>query len=443
MRKKTVCVMLIVLVAVSFDPCVSLGAQSVHLANQHRTGYIAENMEPPFRTGWVYSARQEPRPAWREPGWEPQRIPFDYAYPLSAGNGLVYFGSSADHAVHALDAKTGRERWRFFTDGPVRLAPAVSDGRIYFGSDGGRVYCLDGRTGEVEWSFRPDIPDERLIGNEQMMSRWTAKSGVLVDGDRVFATFGMWARDGVVVCCLDADTGSVIWRNDTSGTHYQTFPHFRGMGGVTPQGYLSLCEDTLVVPCGRAAPAFFDADTGEFIWHEAQGLYPGGAWSMTHGELAFAPVHTLHKPNPVSPPDGQRAGEAPIAGDACMLAMRAKAGEEVFHLRGVLRGVIADEGTMSLIGPKRLVSVRLEDVMDGIGKVTRISHCRGHFVEASKHSRWQRKTERIYTLVQAGDTLIAGGRGKIWCYDADTGQKIWQTEVEGDVRDLLVAPGTL
>ena len=43
-----------------------------------------------------------PRPAWHEPAWETQRIDQDYAFAVSAANGMVYFGSSADHAVHAV-----------------------------------------------------------------------------------------------------------------------------------------------------------------------------------------------------------------------------------------------------------------------------------------------------------------------------------------------------
>ena len=53
------------------------------------------------------------------------------------------------------------------------------------------------------------------------------------------------------------------------------------MGGVSPQGYLAMCGDVLVVPCGRATPAFFDAATGKLIYHESEGLFPGGAWTMT------------------------------------------------------------------------------------------------------------------------------------------------------------------
>ena len=45
--------------------------------------------------------------------------------------------------------KTGQPRWSFLTEGPVRLAPAVADGRVYAGCDDGGLYCLDAETGNL------------------------------------------------------------------------------------------------------------------------------------------------------------------------------------------------------------------------------------------------------------------------------------------------------
>ncbi len=293
MRRRVVRILAIGLIAAAppLDP--QDGTPGVPLGNAERTGFVPWELKPPYRLAWEYADRHKPRPAWREPAWEPQRIDFDYAYAVSAAGGNVYFASSADHALHALDLETGREKWAFFTGGPVRLAPEFHGGNVLFGSDDGRVYCLDGRTGRLVWRFRPSIPDERLIGNEQMISRWPARSGVLVEGGKAYTTFGMLSPEGVVVCCLDAATGSVVWQNDAEGIRYMARPHVVGMGGVSPQGYLALCGDVLVVTCGRAPPAFFDRRTGRLLWHEAEGDFTGGSWTMTAGGLAFSPCESL------------------------------------------------------------------------------------------------------------------------------------------------------
>ena len=412
-----------------------------HLCNVRRTGFTRADFEPPYRLAWTYRFAHKPRPAWREPAWEVQRIDVDYAYPIASDGRMVYVASSSDYGVHSLDLESGQPRWRFFTEGPVRLSPTVDRGKVYFSSDDGSVYCLDGATGSLLWRYRPDIPDQRLIGNEQMINRWPARSGMLVDGDRAYTTFGMWSSEGIVIACLDAQTGEVVWETDFSGTRYMTQPHYEAMGGVSPQGHLALCGDVLVVPCGRAAPAFFDAATGRFLYNEAEGLFPGGAWTMTFGELAFTPCEFLKKPNPVAP----EAGEAEICEEACLVALEARTGEEVFHLHGALRGVIDDEGHLSLIGRKKLVGIPLQAVLKAApdGYEAKRGSSEGHFVEVDDHKLWETPVERVYELIQAGSTLIAGGRGTLACYGADDGSPLWETKLDGDVRELLIAGRSL
>ena len=53
------------------------------------------------------------------------------------------------------------EKWKFYTEGPVRCAPACWRGRVYAGSDDGYLYCLDGQTGHVVWKFRGAPTDRR------------------------------------------------------------------------------------------------------------------------------------------------------------------------------------------------------------------------------------------------------------------------------------------
>ncbi len=415
--------------------------QANHLFGAKRTGYTDQELTLPLRQVWTHRPLHKPRQAWREPAWEVQRIDFDYAYPFSAGNGLVFVASSSDHAVCALDLKTGKEQWRFITEGPVRLAPHVEQGRLWFSSDDGVVYCLDSREGRLVWKYRPRIPDERLTGNEQMISRWPARSGVLVRDGRAYTTFGMWSPEGIVVSCLDADTGAVIWENDSSGTYYMTQPHFETMGGVSPQGYLALTGDVLVVPCGRATPAFFNAKTGGFLYHESEGLFPGGAWTMLHGNLTFTPCEYLKKPNPVQP----EAAESDISPEASLVAIDTRTREEVFHLHGALQGVVTPDGILNLIGRQKLVSVALKDVLAKApdSYSAKRGSSEGHFVEINPLRRWETRTGRVYELIQAGATLVAGERGKLSAYAAADGKKLWETTLTGDVRELLVVDGAL
>jgi outer membrane protein assembly factor BamB len=64
---------------------------------------------------------------------------------------MLFYGSSADCKIYALDAATGRLRWSLFTDGPVRFAPAVWHDRVFVISDDGHLYCLAASDGSLLW----------------------------------------------------------------------------------------------------------------------------------------------------------------------------------------------------------------------------------------------------------------------------------------------------
>ena len=70
------------------------------------------------------------------------------AVPL-VSNGTLYFGSSVDNCMHALDAQTGALKWKQRTHGPVKGGAVEVDGTIYFGDMAGYLWALDARTGRV------------------------------------------------------------------------------------------------------------------------------------------------------------------------------------------------------------------------------------------------------------------------------------------------------
>ena len=136
-----------------------------------------------------------------------ERMQMDNAFYTSAAYGMVFFGSSLDHKICALDAATGKEKWHFFTDGPVRYAPTISDGRIYAGSDDGYVYCLNAGNGKLIWRYRAGPGQEKLLGNGSMISFWPIRTNVLVDTGIVYFGAGVFPYEGIYICALDAQDG--------------------------------------------------------------------------------------------------------------------------------------------------------------------------------------------------------------------------------------------
>src|SRR6185436_212979 len=209
--------------------------------------------------------------------------------PVVAG-GLVFFGSSADGKVRALDAATGRERWAFFTEGPVRFAPASWKDRLFVVSDDGHLYCLQASDGRLLWKKRGGPADRWVLGNDRLISHWPARGGPVVADDTVYFAAGIWPSDGIYLYALDAGTGRVKWCNDQSGSIYMPQPHggANAESGVSAQGSLVVAGDFLLVPTGRAVPAAFQRSDGAFkYFHLQQNGSKGGASALSLGSLFF------------------------------------------------------------------------------------------------------------------------------------------------------------
>ena len=129
-------------------------------------------MRPPkLFLSWSYQPRHAPQPAWPRD----QRMSFDRAYHVVLAKGRLFFGSSADHKVYALDAATGEQEWTFFTEAPVRFAPTVWKDRVFVVSDDGFLYCLNAADGRLINRWRGGPKGDFVLGNGRFVSRWPAR----------------------------------------------------------------------------------------------------------------------------------------------------------------------------------------------------------------------------------------------------------------------------
>ena len=67
----------------------------------------------------------------------------------------VMFRGDAQHTGVYPDSKvpTGKIKWSFQTGNKIRSTPALCNGVVYFGSDDGHLYALDAQTGKLKWRF--------------------------------------------------------------------------------------------------------------------------------------------------------------------------------------------------------------------------------------------------------------------------------------------------
>ena len=61
-------------------------------------------------------------PAWDEPVNQ-DRMPYDRAYEPIVQGDLLFFGSNRSDRVTAVNVADGTEKWRYYSDGPVRFSP--------------------------------------------------------------------------------------------------------------------------------------------------------------------------------------------------------------------------------------------------------------------------------------------------------------------------------
>ncbi|MHC4677477.1 MAG: outer membrane protein assembly factor BamB family protein [Planctomycetota bacterium] len=248
-----------------------------------RSAITSQTVGPRLFLQWTYTPVHAPKPAWPMPSEELPRMHNDNAYHVVMADNCAVFGSCTTNKVTSIDVATGQIRWTFFTEGPVRFAPALYDGKVYVGSDDGYVYCIDGQDGSLEWQYRAGPSEEKIIGNGRMISLWPVRTGVLVDDGVVYFAAGVFPYEGLYICALRAGDGSVLWKNDTLGDR----AHELEFGGISPHGYLVASRQILYVPSGRSMPAAFDRKTGKFLYCASPGGNPCRPPSTARPESSF------------------------------------------------------------------------------------------------------------------------------------------------------------
>lgn len=211
-------------------------------------------------------------------------------------DGNLYIGHSDSDKLLALDAESGTELWSFYADAPIRLPLCGWQGRVYFTSDDGLLYCLDASSGQLEWKFDGIPGGRKVIGNRRLTSAWPARGGVVVRDEKLYFAASIWPFMGVFIYALDAETGAVAWVNDSAGSTYIKQPHSApSFAGIGPQGALVATDKELIVPGGRSVPAVLDRATGELKYFElnAGGKGTGGSFVAADDSVFF--VHTRGK----------------------------------------------------------------------------------------------------------------------------------------------------
>jgi outer membrane protein assembly factor BamB len=227
--------------------------------------------------------------------WKYKTAPVESS-PLLHGKRL--FVGAWDHAVHAINAKTGRRIWRFTADDQVNTSAAYWRRRIFIASDGGTLYSLSAKTGKLLWSAQsqsrfgrrefwyatPTVAYGRVyIGNtDGTMYVYGAKSGRLLWarplGTYIYGAAAVYRRKVFVgtydgkFYALDAATGDVRWQIDARGAVHGA-PTV--MDGLVYYAVCSSCGEQASRAVARGPDATYAvrAGNGTPVWRFPAGKY--------------------------------------------------------------------------------------------------------------------------------------------------------------------------
>jgi outer membrane protein assembly factor BamB len=414
-----------------------------YMHDNSRSGVTETQFDLPLEPAWTFKALRPPVPAW--PATARQDFyhdhfdlratdAYDWAFHVVAQADTIYFGSSSQDKIYTLDAVSGKVRWTFVTEGPIRFAPVLSDGRLYAGSDDGCVYCLSHGDGSLIWKRRV-APEERLIpGNGRMISLWPVRTGLVVDDGIVYCTAGLFPEQGTYLVALDARAGSVKYRRRIE---------------VSPQGYLLASAQRLYVPTGRTNPAIFSREQGT---PEGQLSSAGGAYALLIEDVLVT--------GPGRGAKELQAGDVQTKDNiATFGGLRMVVHGSVAYMQSERQLAAFDRGRYLELSRQRTQLDRtrgtLKKSLDKMQKdqpeaqqtrrqiedlTTQISSLDGRMKACYL---WTVECSHPYSMITAGGILFLGGDHSVVAVDGTKGNVLWTGRVEGKAYGLCAASGSL
>jgi outer membrane protein assembly factor BamB len=364
------------------------------------------------------------KPAWPE---DP-RLHFDANYePIIFGD-TIFVGSSANDSVTAINLKSGVQRWRFFAEGPVRFAPLVHKGKVYFGADDGALYCLDAKTGSLEWRFVAAPTARKVIGSERVISVWPVRGGPLLIDGKIHFTVGVWPFEGTFLFSVDPESGRAVELQRTGSINTDIEHDVVTLNDLTPQGYLAATDSTLFIPQGRSTVATLDRKTRKF------GTFRYGTHGVTDYHVSASGRWLFHGAvtyDTTSRKQISASTRTPVIGGNVLYAAEGT-GVSAFDLSDVKVVEKTDRR-----GKKTKVSV-----LNKLGSIS-FSKLRGiSEAEAAKLL----KVDSLVVDLQAGSQVF-GHQGRfVFALDVSNPQSpelSWKAETSGKVASQIAANGHL
>lgn len=229
---------------------------------------------PPADVWPMYQYASSHNAVFEKPGFI---VTWNYDAGAQINGGLAVVGNEIffdtfDHAVIALDSRTGREIWKASTANVTMTTPIVYRGIVVVGT--GRNGKLD-KSGAAEYAYDPGRSKNQTWGRpegDQIMafdavsgaSKWSYHT---VGEDMPSPAFTgkqvIFANGDLHAYSLDANSGALQWSRSLSGV--STMASANVADGVA---FISTCEDVPYYSCSTAA---INTEDGAIRWTSPYG----------------------------------------------------------------------------------------------------------------------------------------------------------------------------
>lgn len=418
--------------------------------NNQRNAVTTESLTLPLQEAWCHYPLHLPQPAWPPPARQDfyhgaynlqNFYTHEEAFQVVISGGQLYYASPRDHALIALSSSTGELLWKIFAEAPVRYAPTLANGRIYFGADDGRVYCVD-RSGKELWQLRVSPEQNCLPGNGHVISYWPVRSGILIEKGQGIACAGLLPGHKIYRIAFDPIDGKLLWRTE----------------GSISDGYMALSGDRVIAPTCRSTPSVFNLNDGKSL---RSGLYEcAGTYVVVDGTRILAKA-------------SRRGWSLNVAGTRYIHPARFavfREGIGYFLSNNGMQAIrfddypekasAAQELEKKLKDGQRLLTNLEREKKDNTAEFKKQQEANDSIkneldkvsVELESMKIWQTSfTDDTYrgagrpchAFIMAGDLLFAGHEDAVVAYSTKDGKEVWRADVPGEIHGLAVSDGCL
>lgn len=333
----------------------------------------------------------------------------------------VVFVAAGYTVVHAVDARTGKLLWRYDSEAAVLANQklragsgirglAYQKGRLFAGTQDGRLVALDAKTGGLVWSAQVLDPADRSF----------ISGAPRVCGDKVIIGSGAGAADRIrgAVTAFDALTGKQLWGWVSVG---------EGQSGGAVWNAITCDDERRRVLVGVGEPRGAGAQAS-----------PAGTWipAVVALDVADGKIAWKHNADAASTPADASLditlATLPVGGSPRRVILHAPKDGFVYVLDAAsgqrLSAKKLDTGA-HLLAPQAF-SPKTGLLYIPASRLAEPSSALTAWDPVSQRSLWSQPSPGAFgggVLVTSGDLVFAGqADGYVNAFDAAGGRKVWQ-----------------